>query len=455
MSGIAEILHNIGYQISGSDVSDSANVKRLRKMGIAVAIGHKAENLDNVSVVVKSTAVPLSNPEIVAAREKQIPVVRRSEMLAELTHLKATIAVAGSHGKTTTTSMVAKVLDAANMDPTVINGGIINSYGTNARLGGGDWLVAEADESDGTFIKIPATIGIITNVDPEHLDHWGSYDSLRNAFRTFVENLPFYGSAILCNDDDELRKLAISITDRRILTYSVKDNKSDFFATNIRNNGSSTNYDVVISGRITSNKKKKTLKNIFLPVPGIHNVLNSLSAIAVAKELKIDDGVIISSFAGFSGVKRRFTKTGESGGVTIIDDYGHHPTEIAATLKAARGVVKKKGRVIAVFQPHRYSRLDNLFVEFCDCFSDADLVIVSEIYAAGEKPIEGLNTDSIIIGLKKNGVKAIPLSNPEELAKMINKHAKPDDYVICLGAGSITYWANELPDQLNKLRKKI
>lgn len=453
MSGIAEILHNLGYHVTGSDVSENANVLRLKNLGIEVRIGHKASNIEKASVVVKSTAVALSNPEIVAAREKQIPVVKRSEMLAELTHLKATIAVAGSHGKTTTTSLVAKVLEAAKMDPTVINGGIINTYGTNAHLGSGEWLVAEADESDGTFIKIPATIGVVTNIDPEHLDHWGSYDALKNGFRTFLENLPFYGFAVLCHDDPNLKALAYSITDRRIITYGVDSKEADIRAINIKSKKGAFIFDVVVSGRVMGVEKNKIMKNITLPIPGIHNVKNALAAIGVAMELKIEDSIIISAFKNFGGVKRRFTKTGEVDGVTIIDDYGHHPTEIAATLKAARDVVGKNKKVIAVLQPHRYSRLESLFVEFSKCFSDADRVIISEVYAAGEMPRDGVNRETLIDALKANGINAEPLSSPAELSKLVKKITKVGDIVVCLGAGSITAWANSLPEELKLLKK--
>lgn len=451
MSGIAEILHNLGYQVCGSDASESYNIDRLRKKGIKVFIGQKAENIKNVAVVVKSTAVPLDNPEIKAAMEKHIPVVRRSEMLAELTGLKATVAVAGSHGKTTTTSLVATMLASAGLDPTVINGGIINSYGTNAYLGKGDWMVAEADESDGTFIKIPATVGIITNIDPEHLDYWKNFKALKEGFRTFIENLPFYGFGVLCDDHKEVRKIAAGITNRRIITYGITSKNADITATNIRSSVDGSHFDVKISENVLG--KAKTIKNVFLPTPGRHNVLNSLAAIAVAVELKIKDSAIVSAFSNFSGVKRRFTKTGIVGGVTIIDDYGHHPKEIEATLNTARDVVGKKNKVIAVVQPHRYTRLKNLFSDFCKCFHAADKVIVADVYSAGEKPIKGYDKASLVAGINKNKGDAVALSSPDKLAETIGNIARRGDIVVCLGAGSITYWANDLPKQLKKIKK--
>ena len=446
MSGIAEILHNMGYEVQGSDANANANVERLQKMGIDVKIGQKAENVKNAAVVVKSTAVKNDNPEIKAARKNKIPVVKRSEMLAELTGLKATIAIAGTHGKTTTTSLVGRVLDEAGLDPTVINGGIINAYGTNARLGSGDWMVAEADESDGTFIKIPATAGIITNIDPEHLDYWGDYDSLKAAFKTFLKQMPFYGFAVLCADNKEVKKLAKQIKDRRIITYGIKKD-ADIRATNIKHDVGGSRFDAEI------NEQKRTLKGIKLSAPGQHNVLNALAAIAVGLELKIDDKVIISAFKNFEGVKRRFTKTGEVGGITIIDDYGHHPTEIAATLKAGKEVVNGgKGKIIAVVQPHRYSRLKNLFDEFLKCFKNADKVIVADVYEAGEKPIKGIDKEHLVKALKENGVDATALKSREDLAETVNEMANSGDLVICLGAGSITLWAQELPKELEELR---
>ena len=439
ISGIAEILHNLGYSVSGSDIADNANVARLRKMGIVVFIGHLASNIDGASVVVYSTAVSKDNPEIVAARGKKIPVLHRAEMLAEIARLKATVAIAGTHGKTTTTTMNAAMFAAAKLDPTIINGGIINAYGTNAVLGKGDWLVVEADESDGTFIKFPSTIGIVTNIDAEHLDYWKTFENIVEGFRTFIQNLPFYGLAVLCNDHPVVAQLAKEITDRRIVTYAL-NTPADLRAENLRFTPEGTRFDV------------GDLKDLLLPMPGVHNVQNSLSAIAVALELDFGEEVIRSALANFSGVKRRFTKTGETNGITVIDDYGHHPKEIQATLAAARTIQQKKGKIIAVVQPHRYSRLSTLFDGFANCFKDADTVIVTEVYAAGEQPISGYDRDSLIGGIKKNGHKSVyPLMAREDLAKLVTEHAKAGDMVVCLGAGSISQWAYALPDELKAL----
>jgi UDP-N-acetylmuramate--alanine ligase len=453
MSGIAEILHNLGYRVTGSDMAENANVVRLKGMGIRVDIGHKAENVKDASVVVKSTAVPNTNPEIMAARDLRIPVVKRAEMLAELARLKATVAIAGTHGKTTTTSLVALMFESGGKNPTVINGGIINAYGTNAYLGKGEWLVVEADESDGTFIKLPSTIGVITNIDPEHLDYWGTFDALRTGFRTFIENLPFYGLAVLCNDHTEVRAMMKHITDRRIITYGI-DREADIMGTNLRSDVSGTTFDVKIAESV-SGGKAYVLKNVKLPVPGRHNVQNSLAAIAIGLELKFGDDVIRDGFKKFAGVKRRFTRTGEVDGVTVIDDYGHHPEEIKATLRAGRDVLKgSKGRIIAVVQPHRYSRLNSLFEQFCQCFKDADHVIISEVYAAGEKPIPGVTGEALVEGVKTQGKGAEFLESPERLATLVHKQAKDGDLVICLGAGSVTTWAAQLPQQLAELRGK-
>ncbi|MFC4236818.1 UDP-N-acetylmuramate--L-alanine ligase [Thalassospira xianhensis] len=448
MSGIAEILHNLGYTVQGSDISDNANVQRLRDLGIRVFVGHQAANVEDAKVVVISTAVKPDNPEVVAARADMIPVVRRSEMLAELMRLKAAIAVGGTHGKTTTTSLVATMLDAAGLDPTVINGGIINSYGTNARLGDGDWMVVEADESDGTFVKVPSTISVVTNIDPEHLDHWKNFDQLREAFKNFVQNIPFYGFAVLCIDHPEVQALIGKVTDRRIFTFGFSP-QADVRAVNVRTEIGQSTFDVVIRERVDS--AERVIKDVRLPMVGDHNVSNSLAAITVALELGIPDDKIVSAFDGFTGVKRRFTKTGEVDGVTIIDDYGHHPVEIKAVLKAARKATENN--VIAVVQPHRYSRLHDLFEEFCTCFNDADSVIVADVYEAGESPIEGANRDALVEGLRNRGHRHVSaLEGPEALASMIAKEAKPGDLVVCLGAGSISAWANALPAQLEALK---
>lgn len=446
MSGIAEVLHNLGYAVQGSDMSDNYNVQRLRKLGIKVEIGHRGENLGDAAVLVISSAVKKDNPEVVAARAGMIPVVRRAEMLAELMRLKWSIAVAGTHGKTTTTSMVAALLEGGNMDPTIINGGIINSLGTNAKLGDGEWMVVEADESDGTFTKLPATIGIVTNMDPEHLDHYGTFEEERKAFDRFVENLPFYGFAALCIDHPEVQAM-LGRVDRRVVTYGFSP-QADVRAINVQTNTAGCFYDVELSDRAAP--EARTITGLHLPMYGLHNVQNSLAAIAVAISLGISDDNIRSAFAKFSGVKRRFTKTGESNGVTVIDDYGHHPVEIAAVLKAAR--MAGTGRTIAVVQPHRYTRLQSLFGEFCTCFNDADAVIVADVYAAGEQPIEGASRDDLVEGLRVRGHRNVTaLASPAALPSLIRDMARPGDMVVCLGAGTITQWANALPTELDKL----
>jgi UDP-N-acetylmuramate--alanine ligase len=453
MSGIAEILHNLGYAVSGSDMAENANVKRLRGLGIKVHVGHDAKNIaKDIAVVVKSTAVPNSNPEIIEARAQQVPVVKRAEMLAELCRLKATVAIAGTHGKTTTTSLVSMMFESAGLEPTVINGGIINARGTNAYIGSGDWLVVEADESDGTFIRIPSTIGVISNIDPEHLDFWGDFETLKKAFRTFLENLPFYGLAVLCTDHDEVKKLGDSTTDRRIITYGI-EGEPDVKAVNIRQEVKGSTFDVEVSARVAG--KAATLKDVHLPMPGRHNVQNSLAAIAIGLELKVDHATIQSGFKKFGGVKRRFTITGEVDDITIVDDYGHHPTEILATLKTAKAVQEGTGgRVIAVVQPHRYSRLNHLFEEFSTCFTDADMVVVTQVYAAGEQPIEGVDADTLAARIKQHGVEASVIEGEKDLASAINTIAQPKDLVVCMGAGNISTWANALPAELADLRKK-
>jgi UDP-N-acetylmuramate--alanine ligase len=450
MSGIAEILHNLGYQVQGSDVAESANVQRLRKLGITVMIGHAAANVADAQVVVVSSAIKRDNPEIAEAMAGMIPVVRRAEMLGELMRLKWSIAIAGTHGKTTTTSMVASLLDAAGMDPTVINGGIINAYGTNARLGDGDWMVVEADESDGTFTKLPATIAIVTNMDPEHLDFYGGFEEEKEAFRTFIQNIPFYGFAALCIDDSDVQAMIGKINSRRLITYGFNP-QAEVRGENIRSLPDGIEFDVAIESR---DERARTLKGLHLPMFGNHNVLNALAAIAVAHEMGINDDAIARGLKNFSGVKRRFTKTGEVDGITIIDDYGHHPVEIAAVLKAARSVTQR--RVVAVVQPHRYTRLMELFEEFCACFNDADSVIVADVYAAGETPIEGVNRDALIQGLRTRGHRQVmPLDDPADLPAMVKEIAAPGDLVVCLGAGSITYWANDLPDALRRLSGQL
>lgn len=446
MSGIAEVLHTLGYQVSGSDMNDNANVERLRGLGIEVFIGHEASNVEGAAVVVVSTAIRPDNAEMNAARESMIPVVRRAEMLAELMRLKWSVAVGGTHGKTTTTSLVSQVLDSAGQDPTVINGGIINAYGTNARLGEGEWMVVEADESDGTFIKLPSTIAIVTNIDPEHMDFYGDFDTLRAAFQTFVENIPFYGFATVCIDHPEVQALIGKVSDRRMITYGFSP-QADIRAINLTSDPEGCHYDVSVNLR---GQEERVIEGVFLPMHGEHNVQNSLAAIAVGLEMDVSDEKVKDGLRSFSGVKRRFTKTGEVNGISIIDDYGHHPVEISAVLKAARSATKRN--VIAVVQPHRYSRLKDLFEDFCACFNDADSVIVADVFEAGEQPIEGADKTHMVQGLKTRGHRdASPLESPEHLAEMIAAKAEEGDLVVCLGAGSITQWAHALPDQLNQV----
>ncbi|MBB4261146.1 MULTISPECIES: UDP-N-acetylmuramate--L-alanine ligase [unclassified Bradyrhizobium] len=447
MSGIAEVLVNLGYAVQGSDASDNYNLDRLRKKGAKVSVGHKAENVDGAEVVVVSTAIKRDNPELMAARERRIPVVRRAEMLAELMRLKSCVAIAGTHGKTTTTTMVATLLDAGGLDPTVINGGIINAYGSNARLGAGDWMVVEADESDGTFLKLPTDVAIVTNVDPEHLDHFKTFEAVQDAFRHFVENLPFYGFAVMCIDHPIVQSLVGKIEDRRIITYG-ENPQADARLVDLTPMGGGSKFKVAFRDRKTGAVHE--ISDLMLPMPGRHNASNATAAIAVARELGVSDEAIRKAIAGFGGVKRRFTKTGEWNGVTVIDDYGHHPVEIAAVLKAARE--STNGKIIAVVQPHRYTRLQSLFEEFCTCFNDADAVVVADVYAAGEAPIEGIDRDHFVTGLRAHGHReVVPLPNAGELANIVHGIAKSGGLVVCLGAGNITQWAYALPDQLKAL----
>jgi len=449
MSGIAEVMHNLGYIVQGSDLSENANVRRLRVLGIEVAIGHDAAALGDAQVVVISSAVKQENAEAAAARQRFIPVVRRAEMLAELMRLKWSIAVAGTHGKTTTTSMVAAVLDSAGLDPTVVNGGIINAYGTNARLGAGDWMVVEADESDGSFVKLPATVAVVTNIDPEHMEFYGNFEAVRDAYRTFLENLPFYGFAALCLDHAEVQALVGRVSDRRIVTYGMSP-QAEIRAFDVRSDALGSVFNVDISDRRSG--ASHTLENLRLPMLGAHNVQNALAAIAIAREMKLPEQTIRAALSGFKGVKRRFTKTGVIDGITIIDDYGHHPVEITAVLKSARDAYT--GRIIAVLQPHRYTRLRDLFEEFCSCFNDADAVIVAPVHAAGEEPIEGYDRDSLVDGLRTRGHRQVtPLEAPEQLADIIGALAEPGDLVVFLGAGTITNWANALPEELAAWRQ--
>jgi UDP-N-acetylmuramate--alanine ligase len=457
MSGIAEVLHNLGYKVQGSDIADNYNVKRLRDAGIRIEIGHRAENIIDaeggfVNVVVVSSAVKRDNPELVTAREHKLPIVRRAEMLAELMRLKSSVAIAGTHGKTTTTTMIGMMLEEGGFDPTIINGGIVNKYGTNTRLGQSDWMVVEADESDGTFTHLPATIGIVTNIDPEHMDHYGAFENVRQAYYRFIENLPFYGYAVLCIDHPEVQGLIPEVTDKRIVTYGFNP-QADVHAFNVRSDATGSTYDVKFADTLTDDGRELIVRDMRLPMLGVHNVLNSLAALSVAIKMEIPVATMKKALSGFTGVKRRFTKTGESNGMTVIDDYGHHPVEIMAVLKAARLAVSESGgRVLAVVQPHRYSRLSSLFDEFCTCFYDADTVIVADVYAAGETPIEGADRDHLAQGIKAHGHKDVQvLEAPADLAGIIAEVGAPNDLVICLGAGDVTKWAYALPAELDNV----
>ncbi len=450
MSGIAEVLHNLGHRVQGSDQADSANVQRLRDKGIEVFVGHTADNIGDAEVVVVSTAIKKNNPELVAAREKHLPIVRRAEMLAELMRFRNAIAIGGTHGKTTTTSMVATLLEAGNLDPTVINGGIINAYGTNARMGEGEWMVVEADESDGTFLKLPADVAVITNIDPEHLDHYGNFDAVRAAFRQFVENVPFYGFGVMCLDHPEVQALVGRIEDRKVITYG-ENPQADVRFSNVRIDGTRSVFDVEIRRRRTG--KIFSFKDLVLPMPGRHNVSNATAAIAVVNRLGSSEADIKKGLASFGGVKRRFTLTGEANGVQVFDDYGHHPVEIKAVLKAAREACK--GRIIAVHQPHRYSRLSSLFDDFAHCFNDSDTILLAPVYAAGEDPIEGASSEALVSAIKAAGHRdARFLEKREDLASQVAAIANPGDFVVLLRAGNITQWAASLPSELKSISGK-
>ena len=440
MSGIAEVLLNLGYQVQGSDLKRSKITDRLAGLGATIFEGQTAGNLENAAVVVISSAIKPGNPELDEARLRGLPVVRRAEMLAELMRLKSNVAVAGTHGKTTTTTMVATLLDAGDFDPTVVNGGIIHAYGSNARMGQGEWMVVEADESDGTFNRLPATVAIVTNIDPEHMEHWGDFDRLRNGFYEFVTNIPFYGAAICCTDHEEVQKLVGRITDRRVITYGFNA-QADVRAMNLTYKAGSAHFDIALQA------EDKVIEGCTLPMPGDHNVSNALSAVAVARHLGMKLDEIREALASFGGVNRRFTKVGEVDGVTIIDDYGHHPVEIAAVLKAARQATE--GRIIAVHQPHRYSRLSSLFDDFCACFNEADVVAIAEVFAAGEDPIEGASRDDLVAGMIRHGHRhARAILDEDDLVRLVREQARPGDMVVCLGAGTISAWANGLPDRL-------
>ena len=451
MSGIAEVMHNLGYQVQGSDIADSYVIDGLRQRGIKVMIGHSAENLGDAAVVVTSTAVKAGNPERDAALERRIPLVRRAEMLAELMRLKHTVAVAGTHGKTTTTSLIAAMLDHGGIDPTVINGGIINSYGSNARLGASDWMVVEADESDGSFLRLDGTLAVVTNIDPEHLDHYGDFDAIKNAFVEFVENVPFYGAAIMCLDHPEVQAILPKIRDRRIITYGFSA-QADIRGENVTPHPGGNSFDVVVRARDGS---LRTIQNIRLPMPGRHNVQNALAAVAVGLEMGMSDAAIAHGFDKFGGVKRRFTKVGEvglsDGVVTIIDDYGHHPVEIRAVLSAAREGAQ--GRVIAVAQPHRFTRLRDHMDDFQQAFNDADMVFISPVYAAGEGPIDGIDAAALVHGIKARGHRsAATVADAGDLARTLAEVMQGNDIVVCLGAGDITKWAAGLADAIKAAR---
>lgn len=440
MSGIAEVLLNHGYTVQGSDLKASKITDRLKSLGAIIFEGQRAENLEGAEVIVISSAIKPGNPELDAARAKGMPVVRRAEMLAELMRLKSNVAVAGTHGKTTTTTMVAALLDEGGIDPTVINGGIIHAYGSNARMGQGEWMVVEADESDGTFNRLPATIAIVTNIDPEHMEHWGTEEALHQGFYDFVSNIPFYGLAVCCTDDPDVQSLVGKITDRRVVTYGFNA-QADIRAVNLHYKAGVAHFDIALQA------EDAVIEGCALPMPGDHNVSNALSAVAVARHLGMKKDEIRAALAGFKGVNRRFTKVGEIDGVAIIDDYGHHPVEIAAVLKAARQ--STEGRVIAVHQPHRFSRLSHHFDEFCACFNDADVVGISEVFSAGEEPIDGASHRDLVAGLIRHGHRhARTVESEDDLERLVREQAKSGDMVVCLGAGTISAWANELPARL-------
>ncbi len=458
MSGIAEVMRNLGYTVQGSDISEGPSVERLRARGITVHIGHAKENVEGVAVVVTSTAVRRTNPEVAAALEARIPVVRRAEMLAELMRLKSTVAVAGTHGKTTTTSMIATLLDAGGVDPTVINGGIIEQYGSNARLGDSDWMVVEADESDGSFLRLDGTIAVVTNIDPEHLDHYGDFDGVKKAFVEFIHNVPFYGAAVLCVDHPEVQAVIGQVRDRKVVTYGFSL-QADICGVNIRSLDGGNSFDVIVRQRGPKDSREdRRIEGVHLPMPGRHNVQNALAAIAVAIEMGCSDEVIRTGFARFGGVRRRFTKVGsvavDGGAVTVIDDYAHHPVEIRAVLSAAReAVAGTTGRVIAVAQPHRYSRLNDLMDAFQSCFDDADIAYVAPVYPAGEEPLPGVDHTALVAGMKARGHRAArEIAGADALAETLAGEIQPGDMVVCLGAGDITRWAAGLAPAITAKR---
>ncbi|PPR17090.1 MAG: UDP-N-acetylmuramate--L-alanine ligase [Alphaproteobacteria bacterium MarineAlpha9_Bin3] len=447
MSGIAEILFNLGYKVSGSDITKSSNVDRLKKMGIKIFIGQKSKNIDNVSIIVISSAIKEDNVELVAGALNKIPIVRRADMLAELMRFKKSISIGGSHGKTTTTSFISSLLEGAKLDPTVVNGGIIEAYGTNARLGKSDWMVVEADESDGTFIKLPSTYVVITNIDREHIDFYKTFDNLNRAFRNFVENIPFYGIAFICIDSPDAENLCKDIKYRKLITYGF-NKKSDLLVSNVKVLNYLTYFDITIKkGNLSKNK---LIKNLAIPIPGEHNIRNALAAVAVALELGITEKVIKDSLLNFKGVERRFSFVGSLKNIKIIDDYAHHPTEIKNTLKAAKLLCK--GKLIVVFEPHRYTRLIDLYDEFINSFSDADYLYVTKIYSAGEKKIKDINEKIIVNSIKKNGHKNVYCFKDENYMEVeLSKIATSKDFIIFLGAGSISKKARSMQKSMLKI----
>jgi UDP-N-acetylmuramate--alanine ligase len=446
MSGYAEIMMRLGYKVQGSDARRSANTDRLEALGAKVYVGHDGGQVEGASAVVYSSAIKPDNPELIAAREHRIPLVPRAEMMAELVRLKFSVAVAGTHGKTTTTSLVATVLEAGGLDPTVMIGGIVNAYGANARMGEGDWMVVEADESDGAFLVLKPTVAVVTNIDPEHLDYWRDFEALKAGFLKFVESIPFYGFAVVCLDHPEVQAMAAQVENRRVVTYGANP-QAEVRALDIAIGPEGASFDVLIAA---PDKEPIRIDRVSIPLAGEHNVLNALAAIAVAHELGVPEKAIRKGLADFGGVHRRFSTTGVVGGVRVVDDYGHHPVEIAAVLKAARAMTS--GKVIAVFQPHRFSRVADLFQAFCACFNDADMVIVADIYPAGEAPIEGISRDALVEGLRRAGHRHVrALEGAAELPAIIAEEARPGDFVICLGAGDITSWAHALPGALEGL----
>ena len=467
MSGIAEVLHNLGYEVRGSDIAENANIQRLRQMGIVITIGHEAQNVQGAQVIVVSSGVSAANIELKTARDQRIPVIRRAEMLAELMRFKLSVAISGTHGKTTTTSLMAALFDAADLDATVVNGGIINAYGTNARLGKGEWIIVEADESDGSFTRLPATIAVVTNIDPEHMDFYDSFDHLKRAFVDFVERIPFYGLGIMCLDHEEVRSLLPKLSDRRIMTYGFTED-ANVRAVNLRQNPEGTTFDIEVAtpaalahralakGSVSVLPRK--IKDVFLPMMGQHNVQNALAVVALAQELCFEDETIRRAFAGFAGVKRRFTKTGVGAGITVIDDYAHHPVEIKTVLAAARQATT--GRIVAVVQPHRYTRLHHFFADYVTCFEGVDALLVAPVYGAGEAPIEGATATHLVNAIRASSdFQVEELTDPQNLAiqtySLFPGGPRVGDMILCLGAGNITQWAATLPDELETLKSPL